>query len=103
MNIKLFITKHNKKRIFLLPKLTVMQSVSINSTTQDICNIYKENMINNTYLPLVSINKIVGSSSREERWKTGDKKISILYNKMMLTDCWYCFDLSMLILSQRKI
>lgn len=81
-----------------------MQSASINSTTQDICNIYKENMKNNTYLPLVSINEIVGSSSRQGRdGKTGDKKISNLYNKMMLTDCWYCFDLSMLILSQRKI
>lgn len=44
-----------------------MQSASINSTTQDICNIYKENMINNTYLPLVSINEIVDKEEMENR------------------------------------
>lgn len=54
-------------KIFLLTKLTVIQSVSTNSTTQNICNIYKENMINHTYSLLVSINKIGASSSRQER------------------------------------
>lgn len=43
-----------------------MQSVSTNSTTPDMCNIYNENTVNNTYSRLVSNNKIVGSSPRHE-------------------------------------
>ena len=64
MNIKLFITKHKKQSA--ITKIN-SDAVSANFTTVDICNIYNENMVNNTYSQLVTVNKIVGSSPRQER------------------------------------
>ena len=64
MNIKLFITKHKKQSA--ITKIN-SDAVSANFTSVEICNIYNENMVNNTYSQLVTVNKIVGSSPRQER------------------------------------
>lgn len=49
MNIKLFITKvFLKENFYCQYFIYMMQLVSTNSITQSICDIYKDNMVNNT-------------------------------------------------------